>query len=131
MMALSKPIREDGPSEVELLLPWHAAGTLNARDRRRVEEALARDLKLASQYAAVRAEYEETSHLNESLGAPSARAMHKLFAAIDAEPVREPKATARVSSAVSGPTSMRCSGSTKPPSSAAKPACFASSSISR
>ena len=73
-----------------MLLPWHAAGTLNARDARRVEEALARDPELAKQYAVIREEYAETIHLNESLGAPSARAMQKLFAAIDAEPARKP-----------------------------------------
>ncbi|MBW7970601.1 hypothetical protein [Bradyrhizobium sp. BR 10289] len=88
MMALSKKMLEQEPSEIELLLPWHAAGTLNARDARRVEEALARDPELARQYAVIRGEYEETIHLNESLGAPSARAMQKLFAAIDAEPAR-------------------------------------------
>lgn len=88
MMALSKKMLEQEPSEIEMLLPWHAAGTLNARDARRVEEALARDSALARQYAAIRGEYEETIHLNESLGAPSARAMQKLFAAIDAEPAR-------------------------------------------
>ncbi|WP_314949851.1 hypothetical protein [Bradyrhizobium cosmicum] len=88
MMALSKKMLEHEPSEIELLLPWHAAGTLNGRDARRVEEALARDPELAKQYAVIRGEYEETIHLNESLGAPSARAMQKLFAAIDAEPAR-------------------------------------------
>ena len=88
MMALSKKMLEQQPSEIELLLPWHAAGTLNARDARRVEEALASDPELARQYAAIRGEYEETIHLNESLGAPSARAMQKLFAAIDAEPAQ-------------------------------------------
>lgn len=88
MMALSKKMLEHEPSEIELLLPWHAAGTLNAREARRVEEALARDPELAKQYAVIRGEYEETIHLNESLGAPSARAMQKLFAAIDAEPAR-------------------------------------------
>jgi hypothetical protein len=88
MMALSKKMLEQEPSEIEMLLPWHAAGTLNARDARRVEEALAREPALARQYAAIRAEYEETIHLNESLGAPSGRAMQKLFAAIDAEPAR-------------------------------------------
>lgn len=88
MMALSKKMLEREPSEIELLLPWHAAGTLNARDARRVEEALASDPALAKQYAAIRGEYEETIHLNESQGAPSARAMQKLFAAIDAEPAR-------------------------------------------
>lgn len=98
MMALSKKMLEQEPSEIEMLLPWHAAGTLNARDARRVEEALARDPDLARQYAAIQAEYAETIHLNESLGAPSARAMQKLFAAIDAEPARQAGATFGLSS---------------------------------
>ena len=89
MMALSKKMLEE-PSEIEMLLPWHAAGTLSARDSRRVEEALARDPGLARQYAVIREEYAETISLNETLGAPSARAMQKLFAAIDAEPAVEP-----------------------------------------
>ena len=85
-MAASKKILEQEPSELELLLPWHAAGTLSDRDARRVEEALAHDPALARQYAVIREEYAETISLNESLGAPSARAMTKLFAAIDGEP---------------------------------------------
>ena len=93
MMAASKKILEQEPSELEMLLPWHAAGTLNARDARRVEEALARDPELARQYAVIREEYAETIDLNESLGAPSARAMQKLFAAIDAEPARQPRSS--------------------------------------
>src|SRR5262249_19656844 len=40
---------------------------------------------LARRFDLVREELSETIHLNESLGAPSARAMEKLFAAIDAE----------------------------------------------
>ncbi len=90
MMALSKQVLEQEPGDIELLLPWHAAGTLNARDARRVEEALARDPELARQYAVIREEYAETISLNETLGAPSARAMQKLFASIDAEPARHP-----------------------------------------
>jgi anti-sigma factor RsiW len=90
MMAASKKVLDQEPSEIEVLLPWHAAGTLNARDTRRVDEALARDPELARQYAVIREEYAETISLNESLGAPSARAMTKLFAAIDAEPARAP-----------------------------------------
>ncbi len=88
MMASSKKRLEQGPGEIEMLLPWHAAGTLDARETARVEEALARDPELARQYAAIREEYAETIDLNESLGAPSPRAMQKLFSAIDAEPVR-------------------------------------------
>lgn len=89
MMAMSNKLPEQEPGEIEALLPWHAAGTLNARDARRVDEALARDADLARQYEVIREEYAETIALNESLGAPSGRAMQKLFAAIDAEPVRK------------------------------------------
>ncbi len=39
----------------------------------------------------MREELAETIHLNETLGAPSARAMEKLFAAIDAEEARAPR----------------------------------------
>lgn len=92
MTALSK-VPEMPPEEVEALLPWHAAGTLSARDARRVDEALARDARLAKQYAVIQDEFAETIHLNESLGAPSARAMQRLFAGIDAEPARAPSVT--------------------------------------
>ncbi len=77
------------PTELEALLPFHAAGTLSLRDARRVDDALAGDPDLARQYAAIQDEYAETILLNESLGAPSSRAMQKLFAAIDAEPARK------------------------------------------
>jgi anti-sigma factor RsiW len=96
MTALSK-IPDMPPEEVEALLPWHAAGTLSARDARRVDEALARDPKLAKQYAVIQEEFAETIHLNESLGAPSARAMQRLFAGIDAEPARAPSVTSTFS----------------------------------
>ena len=83
--------QEEAPQgDVEALLPWHAAGTLSRRDAQRVEEALARDPELARRYDLVREELGETIHLNETLGAPSARAMEKLFAKIDAEPARKP-----------------------------------------
>ena len=102
MMATSKKILEPEPSEMEMLLPWHAAGTLDARDARRVDEALARDPQLAKQYAVIREEYAETIHLNESLGAPSARAMQKLFAAIDGEPARKPTVSFNFSARIAG-----------------------------
>lgn len=89
MMAKSKKMLDADPGAIEALLPWYAAGTLNARDTRRVGEALASDPGLARQYAAIREEYAETILLNENLGAPSARAMQKLFTAIDAEPMRK------------------------------------------
>ena len=81
------------PEDVELLLPWHAAGTLSRRDAARVEQALANDNELATRYEMVREELGEAIRLNETLGAPSARAMQDLFAKIDAEPARKPRAS--------------------------------------
>ena len=101
MMALSKKILEQEPGDIELLLPWHAAGTLSARDARRVEEALASDPDLARQYAVIREEYAETIDLNESLGAPSVRAIQNLFAAIDAEPAQEARTSFNLSARIS------------------------------
>jgi anti-sigma factor RsiW len=101
MMAMKK-ILEQEPSEIEMLLPWHATGTLNARDAKRVEDALASDPDLARQYAAIQEEYAETIGLNESLGAPSARAMTKLFAAIDGEPARKASMSLNITSRFSG-----------------------------
>src|ERR1700760_1200974 len=82
---------EPEPHEIEALLPWHAAGTLSPRDADRVEQALAGDRELARQYDLVREELVETIHLNETLGAPSTRAIERLFAAIDAEVARPPR----------------------------------------
>jgi hypothetical protein len=73
--------KQPGRHEIEELLPWHAAGTLSRRDADRVEQALAGERELARRYELVRQELAETIHLNET---PSARAMEKLFAAIDA-----------------------------------------------
>jgi len=78
--------------EIEVLLPWYAAGTLNRRDTARVEQALANDKELARQFEMVREELGETIVVNESLGAPSQRAMKALFEKIDAEPARQPAA---------------------------------------
>jgi hypothetical protein len=102
MMAIRNTVQDEQPGDIEALLPWHAAGTLSARDTRRVEEALAADPELARQYEAIREEYAETILLNESLGAPSSRAMQKLFAAIDAEPARTSSGTESVSRRLAG-----------------------------
>ncbi len=79
---------DDNRSDIEDLLPWHAAGTLGQRDTARVETALAANPELARRYELVREELAQTIHLNETLGAPSPRAMQALFAKIDAEPAR-------------------------------------------
>src|SRR5262245_6543953 len=83
------PERED----IESLLPWHAVGTLSRRDSERVEQALAHDAELARRFELVRDEMVETIHLNETLGAPSARAAQRLFAAIESEQQAPKRAT--------------------------------------
>src|SRR5262245_37316762 len=94
-MALNMINKERERHEIESMLPWHAAGTLDRSDAERVEQALAEDGELARRYELVREELAETIQLNESLGAPSARAMEKLFAAIDAEEARAPRTRLR------------------------------------
>jgi len=89
--ALNMINKERERHEIESMLPWHAAGTLDRRDAERVEQALAEDSELARRYELVREELAETIRLNEMLRAPSARAMEKLFAAIDAEEERVPR----------------------------------------
>ena len=79
--------QNDGPTAIETLLPWYAAGTLRRRDRQRVEDALRSDPALARQADLAREELAETISLNESLGVPSARAMDRLMSAIDDEAV--------------------------------------------
>lgn len=71
--------------DIENLLPWYAAGTLSRRDAARVEYALSRDAELARRFELVREELGETILVNESLGAPTSRAMKQLFEKIDAE----------------------------------------------
>ncbi len=94
--------RKEEQEDIELLLPWHAAGTLNRRDAARVEQALANDNELASRYELVREELGEAIRVNESLGAPSARAMKDLFAKIDAEPARKPVVSFNLGAWLSG-----------------------------
>jgi len=91
-MNIIKSLPERGLGEIEMLLPWYAAGALNAHDARGVERALARDSRLAERYAAVEEEYAAIIDFNESLGAPSARAMERLFASIDRERTYRPSA---------------------------------------
>ena len=76
------------PSEIELLLPWYAAGTLSERDAQAVQAALAADPELARRYEWVRAEFAQESAIGEELGAPSGRDAQALFAKIDALPAR-------------------------------------------
>lgn len=72
-------------AELELLLPWHAAGLLSEGDANLITGALAASPDRASRLARVQDERAETIGLNENLGAPSTRVMTTLMAAIDAE----------------------------------------------
>ena len=109
MTAIKKQLTRD---EIEELLPWYATGTLSGREAERIEQALAGDHELAQRYELVRRELAETARLNESLGAPSARAMEKLSAAINAKEVRAPRP--RPISGTCFPTSARDSAREKP-----------------
>ena len=76
------------PSEMELLLPWYAAGALSESESRQVEAALANDPELARRYEWVRAECAQETAINEAFRGPSPRDVHALFAKIDALPAR-------------------------------------------
>ena len=68
--ALNMINKEREGHEIESLLPWHAAGTLDRCDAECVERALAEDSELARRYELVREELAETIRVNEMLGAP-------------------------------------------------------------
>jgi hypothetical protein len=81
--------------DIEALLPWYAAGTLDVRETDQVEAALAADPELARHLDLAREEMTETILLNDALGVPSPRVMQNLFKAIDRErrAARAPAAT--------------------------------------
>jgi anti-sigma factor RsiW len=79
-------VKQSEPSEIELLLPWYAAGTLDARESQQVEAALANDPELAARYEWVRAELAQETLVSEAAGEPSGRDVKTLFAKIDALP---------------------------------------------
>jgi hypothetical protein len=86
------------PSEIELLLPWYAAGTLDQREAQQVEAALAGDPELARHYEWVRAELAQETYISEAAGEPSDRDVNALFAKIDALPARAPRASMNTTS---------------------------------
>jgi hypothetical protein len=77
------------PSEVELLLPWYTAGTLDPAEMRQVEAALANDPELASRYEWARAEFAQETAIGNAAGEPSTADVKTLFAKIDALPARQ------------------------------------------
>ncbi|HEV7258097.1 MAG TPA: hypothetical protein VGN82_09960 [Bosea sp. (in: a-proteobacteria)] len=73
-------------AELELLLPFYANGRISAADKARIEAALATDPELAQRLDIIRDDMAETTLFNESLGAPSPRALDRLMAGMEAEP---------------------------------------------
>jgi hypothetical protein len=86
-------VKQSEPSEIELLLPWYAAGTLDARESQQVEAALANDPELAARYEWVRAELEQETLVSEAAGEPSSRDVKTLFVKIDALPAQKSRAS--------------------------------------
>jgi len=66
--------------EIEMLLPWYVAGTLDATDRERVERYLAQHPEVRHQLDLIREERHETILANEALPMPSAGALERLMA---------------------------------------------------
>ena len=89
------------PSEIELLLPWYAAGTLDLSESAEVEAALARDPELARRFEWVRAEFAQELSINEEAASPPDNDVKALFAKIDALPARRSAASAVVSAMAS------------------------------
>ena len=77
-------------AELEELLPFYANGRISAADKARIEQALASDPELRLRLEIIREDMAETALLNESLGAPSPRALDRLMAGIEAEPRQAP-----------------------------------------
>jgi hypothetical protein len=96
---MNKTNQKMSADDLEALLPWYAAGTLDSREADEVEAALSADPELARRFDLVREEMTETILLNEALGVPSARVMENLFKAIDKErkSARAPAATSGLS----------------------------------
>jgi anti-sigma-K factor RskA len=76
------------PTEIELLLPWHAAGVLSEREAQEMEAALSNDPELARRYEWVREELTQETSISEAFGEPSRLDVAALFARIEALPAR-------------------------------------------
>jgi hypothetical protein len=86
--------KDNIPSEIELLLPWYAAGTLSPQEAQQVEAALASDPELASRYEWVRTEFAQETAIGEAAGEPSGHDTAALFARIEALPAQRRGAAA-------------------------------------
>ena len=78
---------------IESLLPWYASGTLASEEIPRVERALAAIPELQRRYDLIIEERAAAVAVNQTLGAPSPRAVEKLFARLENAPAGAPKST--------------------------------------
>lgn len=76
---------------IESLLPWYASGTLASEEIPRVERALAAMPELQRRYDLIIEERAAAVAVNQTLGAPSPRAVEKLFARLENAPAGAPK----------------------------------------
>lgn len=84
------------PGEIELLLPWYAAGTLDAPEAQQVEAALNSDPELARRYEWVRAEFSQETAIGEAADVPATFNAKSVLAKIDALPARRPAASLNI-----------------------------------
>lgn len=75
----------DEREEIEMMLPWYVAGTLDRAETRRVEAYLRDHPELQDHLNLVREEMEETIGVNESLGTPSPGALDRLMEQVEGE----------------------------------------------
>lgn len=76
---------------IESLLPWYASRKLTPEEVLHVERALAQTPELRRRYDLILEEHAAAVAMHESLGAPSPRALEKLFARIDSEAAETPE----------------------------------------
>ncbi|MEZ5786066.1 MAG: hypothetical protein R3D62_06250 [Xanthobacteraceae bacterium] len=69
-------------TELELLLPFHATGTLSDRDAGSIDRGLATFPALARRYRKIQCERIDIVRVGDSLGRPSDRAFARLMAAV-------------------------------------------------
>ncbi|MGI9383750.1 MAG: hypothetical protein ACR2PO_11405, partial [Methyloligellaceae bacterium] len=74
-----------GREDIEMLLPWYEAGTLDAADAERVAAYLEQHPEMSDQLTLFREEQDAAVVANEALGAPAAGALDRLMSSIEAE----------------------------------------------
>ena len=75
----------DIPDEIELLLPWYAAGTLDETELAQVENYLEEHPEVRKQLDLIDEEMSVSIRANETIAGPSAGALDNLMAQVEAE----------------------------------------------